>query len=235
MMRISRRTSLRVVFGLAGWLALGLSVPRAEAQLQGIDVSHYQGTVNWTSVKNSGRTFGFAKATEGTTYTDPNFAANWKNMKAAGVIPGAYHFGHPGTDAVAQAKYFVNTVKAAQGGLSGGLQLVLDIETTDGQSAAAVKTWIQTFVTEIQTLTGKPAIIYTGFYFWRDSAGNSTNNYNCPLWIASYTASPTIPAAWTTYTFWQYSDSGTVSGVSGGVDVDKFNGSLTTLKKFTFP
>ena len=234
-MRTTRRSSLTVICGLAGWMLLGLATPRAEAQLYGIDVSSYQGTVNWTSVKNSGKTFAFAKATEGTTYKDPTFAANWAGMKNAGITPGAYHYGHPNTDAVAQAKYFVNTVKAAQGGLSGGLQLVLDIETTDGQSAATVKAWIKTFMTEIQTLTGKPGIIYTGFYFWRDSAGNSTDNYNCPLWIASYTASPSIPAAWTSYTFWQYSDTGSVSGVSGNVDLDKFNGSATNLAKLKFP
>lgn len=234
MMRITRRTSFLVVALGLTWSTM-VTTPLASAQIAGIDVSNYQGTINWSSVKKAGKVFAVAKATEGTTYTDPQFATNWKNMKAAGIIPGAYHYGHPGTDAVAQAKFFVNTVKAAYGGLSGGLQLVLDIETTDGESPATVSAWIKTFCTEIQTLTGKPAIIYTGFYFWRDDAGNSTNNYNCPLWIASYTTSPSIPAAWSYYTFWQYTDTGSVSGISGNVDLDKFNGTTTGLNNLRFP
>ena len=234
-MRTSRRGFTQAVCGLVGWAVLGLAAPSAEAQLNGIDVSHYQGSVNWASVKKAGNSFGFAKATEGTSYTDPNFASNWSRMKNAGVIPGAYHFGRPGSSATTQAAHFVNTVKAAQGGLSGGLQLVLDLETTDGKTPAQVKAWMETFLSEIQRLTGKPAIIYTGYYFWRDSVGNPSSNYNCPLWIASYNSAPTIPAAWSYYTFWQYTDSGVVSGVGGNVDQDKFNGSLTTLRKFTFP
>ena len=234
-MRTSRVHRMALLSGLTACFLLGLTGSGTEAALKGIDVSNYQGTINWASVKKAGYTFAFAKATEGTTFTDRYFAANWQGMKKAGIIPGAYHFGHPGTDAVAQAKYFVNTVKAAYGGLSGGLQLALDLETTDGQTPAQVKAWVATFCNEIKTLTGKPGIIYTGFYFWRDDAGNSTSNYDCPLWIASYTSSPTIPVAWTYYTFWQYSDSGSVSGISGNVDLDTFNGTLTNLKALTFP
>lgn len=213
-----------------------LVAPTAEAQLTGIDVSHYQATVNWASVKGAGYTFGIAKATEGTSTADATFAANWKAMKAAGIVPGAYHFGRPGSDAATQAKFFVDTVKAAEGGLSGGLQLVLDLEEADGQTPAQVKAWVKTFVSEIQSLTGKPAIIYTNASFWRDKAGDSTDNYNCPLWLAHYGTSPgTIPKAWTTYTFWQHSKTGTVAGVNGNVDLDEFHGNATTLDKFRFP
>jgi len=234
-MRMSRRTFSRAILGFALWAGLGFASPLAEAQLYGIDVSSYQGAVDWGAVSNAGYSFGFAKATEGTGYTDATFASNWGNMKAAGIIPGAYHYGHPGSDAVTQAQHFVNAVRAAPGGLSGGLQLALDLETTDGLSPSRVLAWTKTFLNEVQYLTGKPAILYTGFYFWRDSAGNSPSNFNCPLWIASYSASPTIPSAWSIYTFWQYSDTGSVPGVSGNVDLDTFNGSYSTLLKFTFP
>ena len=235
-MDATRRTFSRMALALVGLITLGMGSPRAMAQLNGIDVSSYQGKVNWTSVKSAGYVFGMAKATEGTTYKDAYFAQNWAGMKNAGLIPAAYHYGHPSTSATAQAQYFVNTVKAAQGGLSGGLQLVLDLEDTDNESPATVSAWVKSFCAEIQTLTGKPAIIYTGYYFWVDDAGNSSSNYNCPLWVAAYgVSSPMVPAAWSTWTFWQHSDTGSVPGVSGDVDLDYFNGSLTTLKKFTFP
>ena len=75
---------------------------------------------------------------------------------------------------------------------------------------------------------GRAPIIYTGFYFWRDSAGNG-DNLGCPLWLAAYNTNPLIPAAWSTYTLWQYSSTGSVSGISGNVDLDAFTGSKTAL------
>ena len=236
-MSSTRRKFLRAALSLVAALGVGATAPRAEAQLHGIDVSNYQGTVNWTSVKNAGNSFAIAKATEGTTYSDPYFKANWANMKAAGLVRGAYHYGHPGTSATAQAQYFVNAVKAA-GGFTGSnsLQLVLDLETTDGLSPSQVWAWVQSFIAEIKTLTGRPGIIYTGYYFWRDSVGNPTNNLNCPLWIAAYgVSSPMVPPAWPYWTFWQYSDTGSVPGVGGNVDLDYFNGSLANLKALCFP
>jgi len=231
-MNDNRRTFSRSALALVGLFAFGGLAPRAEAQLHGIDVSSYQGAVNWYSVKGAGYSFAFAKATEGTTYTDPQFARNWYYMQQAGIVRGAYHYGHPGSDPIAQAKFFVTQV----GSRHGALQLVLDLETTDGLPPAAVWAWTQKFMGEIQALTGKPGIIYTGYYFWRDSVGNPTNNLNCPLWIAAYgVSSPMVPPAWGYWTFWQYADTGSVPGISGAVDLDYFNGSYSTLLKFTFP
>src|SRR5262249_28738729 len=159
-------------------------------------------SINWTSVKNSGKTFAFCKATEGTTYTDPTFATNWAGMKSAGLIRGAYHFGRPGIDPVAQANYFCNVV----GPRSGDLQMTLDIERTDGKTPSQVRRWIVLFVNQVKVRTGRPPIIYTGYYFWRDSAGNGSN-LNCPLWLAYWgTGNPQsfVPAAWSTFSFWQY-------------------------------
>ena len=236
-MSTTRRMFARAALALLGISALGTFAPPAEAQLHGIDVSNYQGNVNWNSVKAAGNSFGFCKATEGTTYTDPYLHQNWANMQSAGLVRGAYHYGHPGTSATAQAQYFVNAVQAA-GGFAGGtnsLQLVLDLETTDGLSPSQVWAWTQSFIAEIKTLTGRPGIIYTGYYFWRDNVGNPTNNLNCPLWVAAYgVSSPMVPPAWGYWTFWQYSDTGSVPGVSGNVDTDYFNGSLTGLHALCF-
>jgi lysozyme len=225
-------TAAGVTVGVAG-SALVAPASGSSYAIQGIDAASYQGNVNWGSVKSSGRTFGFEKATEGTTYTNPYFAYNWSHMKSAGIIRGAYHYGHPGTSATAQANYFVSKVSP----VSGDLQMMLDIEVTDGVGPSGVWSWIQTFIARIKTLTGRPGIIYTGYYFWRDSVGNPKNNLNCPLFLAAYVSNPApyVPPAWPFFTFWQYSDTGRVPGVSGNVDLDAFNGSLSGLNALRLP
>jgi GH25 family lysozyme M1 (1,4-beta-N-acetylmuramidase) len=231
---------LGLTIGLIGGL---VTVPEVTAgYLNGIDVSSYQGNVNWSAVRNSGITFAFAKATEGTTYTDRYINANIAGMKKYGVIPGAYHFGHPGVDATAQANLFTSVVKNANGGsFSGLLQLVLDLEVTDGRSPAQVWAWTQTFVARVKAVTGRPCIIYTGFYFWRDSVGNPNNNLNCPLWLAAYVSNPApyVPQAWSGvgWAFWQYTDRGSVPGISGNVDRDYFQngGSYPNINALKIP
>ena len=217
--------------GAVGTAAL-VGAAGTDYAVQGLDVASYQGYPNWTSVKNSGKTFAFTKATEGTTYTNPYFATNWANIKAAGLIRGAYHFGRPGVDPVAQANYFCNVVKP----IKGDLQMALDIEVTDGKTASQVRSWIVAFINQIVARTARPGIIYTGFYFWRDSAGNGSN-LNCPLWLAAYVSNPApyVPAAWSTWSFWQYTSSGSVPGVSGNVDRDAWNGSVTQLDNLRLP
>ena len=105
----------------------------------GLDVSHYQGTVDWASVLRQGYRFAFIKATEGTTWTDPEFSANWAGAKGAGLLRGAYHYYEPGDDPGQQADFFLNTVWPHGGQpllAPGDLPPVLDIETTGSQSAA---------------------------------------------------------------------------------------------------
>jgi lysozyme len=238
MSRMSRRRFLKsAAYGAAGagvlaTAARALAVNGTDFAIQGIDISHWQGTINWTSVKNSGKKFAFCKATEGTTYTDPTFATNWAHMKSAGLIRGAYHFAHPGSDPILQANRFCDVVAPT----SGDLQMMLDLEVTDGRTPSQVRSWTVSFINRIVQRTGRPGIIYTGFYFWRDSAGNGSN-LNCPLFLAAYVTNPDayVPAAWSYFTFWQYTSSGTCPGVSGNVDRDAFNGSLTGLNNLRLP
>ena len=94
---------------------------------------------------------------------------------------------------------------------------------------AQVRAWLVAFVSRVVARLGQSPIVYTGFYFWRDSAGNGSN-LDCPLWLAQYNTAPNlIPAAWPTWTFWQYTSSGSCPGVGGDVDRDAFNGSKTSL------
>src|SRR5690242_479140 len=102
--------------------------------LKGVDVSSYQGKFDWQSWKNTrGISFGVAKATEGTSIHDDQFARNWSEMLRVGLRRGAYHFAHPSNAAVAEAHAFLAAVQAV-GGFTGNDVPVLDLEATDGTS-----------------------------------------------------------------------------------------------------
>jgi len=201
--------------------------------IRGIDVSHFQGTVNWPSVAGSKVAFCFVKATEGTSYVDPCFQQNWAGSAAAGLLRGAYHFGHASSDPVTQAQHFFATVGALG---TQDLPPVLDLETLDGQSPADTLQWALTFLAEADALFGRQTIVYTDTGFWQ----SLENVPGCqvlaqrPLWLAAYSAQPKVPPPWQAWTFWQYNDGtsngGTaVPGVSGEVDQDWFAGTLSDL------
>ncbi|MBO9999940.1 MAG: peptidoglycan-binding protein [Cyanobacteria bacterium SID2] len=187
---------------------------------RGIDVSDYQGSVNWIAVANSGISFAVTKATEGATFVADSFSRNWSGIKAAGLVRGAYHFFRPRSNALAQADRFLDIVKLE----TGDLPPVLDIETDDGVDAASLAARMQTWLDRVEQVTQRRPIIYTYPGFW-ERLGNWQQFSDYPLWIAHYTtaSSPWVPGGWRTWTLWQYTDTGSVNGVPGGVDVNGFN------------
>ncbi|HEY1959778.1 MAG TPA: GH25 family lysozyme [Polyangiaceae bacterium] len=191
----------------------------------GIDVSHYQGSVNWANVKTV-RNFAYAKATESTSYTDSKFVANYAGMQAAGLQRGAYHFFRASKDAVTQADHFASVIKAAGYG-GGDLAPMVDVEVTDGVSAATVISGLRAFLNEAQSKLGTTLMIYTGPSFWTHNLGNPDFSSN-PLWIAHYTSAPhpTVPTTWSGYTIWQFTQSDKVTGVGGNVDGDRWAGAV---------
>lgn len=201
----------------------------SNSTVHGIDVSHFQGTVNWSAVRSAGTGFAFAKATEGITYQDPQFANNWFGMQAAGVLRGAYHFYEGNDDPVAQANNFIKTVGALA---ASDLPPVIDIEAFGGAaSSAALIAGVQTWLNTVEQALGRTPMIYTGTSFWDEYMNSQFSKY--PLWVAEYGVSqPRLPIGWTTWTFWQNSQSGTVTGVNGAVDTDVFAGSLADLQAF---
>ena len=199
-----------------------------QSKAQGIDVSHYQGTVNWQSVKQAGISFAFAKASDGSTGVDSQFKTNWQGMKTAGIIRGAYHFFEPTMDATAQANDFIHTVGSLQ---AGDLPPVIDVEINNGASNSQMISGVTTWLNTVQQSLGRTPMIYTMASFWNAHLDNQFGDY--PLWVAHYDVqSPTIPQGWSNWEFWQHSQSGSISGVTGSVDLDWFNGSLADLMAF---
>src|SRR5688572_9815601 len=157
-------------------------------QTRGIDVSHWQGVVDWFAVAKSEIGFAFIKATEGSSVVDAQFSRNWSAAREVGLFRGAYHFGRPGRDPEAQAAHFVATVGAL--GFR-DLPPVLDLEEADGHGAKHVVQWAEAFVRRAEVLCGRRLLIYTGG-FWRFQLGNPDIPFfrERALWLAAYSQKP---------------------------------------------
>jgi GH25 family lysozyme M1 (1,4-beta-N-acetylmuramidase) len=236
--RAGRRLGLLAVLSAAiTLLAFGFAPAAAVAAprgLPGLDVSSYQGNVNWSAVARAGAKFAYVKATEGSSYRNSYFAQQYVGSYKAGLIRGAYHFALPNkSSGSSQAAYF-----ATHGGAwsKDGKTLpgALDIEynpysggTCYGLSKASMVSWVRAFINEYHRRTGRWAVIYTTTDWWRTCTGNYAGfASNSPLWVARYASTVgTLPAGWSTYSFWQWADHGTFPG-----DQDVWNGSLSRLK-----
>jgi GH25 family lysozyme M1 (1,4-beta-N-acetylmuramidase) len=202
--------------------------------VKGIDVSYYQGSINWTAVKGDGVKFAYIRASDGLNTIDSKFEANWSGSRAAGVKHGAYQFFRPSQDAIAQADLLLDKIGGQLA--ADDLPPVIDVEASDGQSAAVITSKVKAWVAHVKAATGRDPVIYTGFYFWRDSVG-APDITTSPLWHAQYTtaACPNIAPPWTDWAIWQYSSSGTVAGISGNVDMNRWNGDEASLQAFLGP
>ncbi|KAM3108643.1 GH25 family lysozyme [Phormidesmis sp. 146-33] len=197
--------------------------------LEGIDVSYYQGDIDWPTVASQGVFYGFAKATEGASSSDPSFAKNWAGMKTFGLVRGAYHFFRAGKDPIVQANNFLQQIKGNYE--PSDLPPVLDLEILDNLDAATVINRAAQWLTAIESATGRKPLIYTYPVFWEEKLGNTTRFSSYPLWIANFgTRAPFVPSAWKSWVFHQYSESGTVKGIDGNVDLNQFNGDLDGLQ-----
>ena len=208
------------------------------AYLDGVDVSYHQGAIDWARVADAGKEFAFIRASAGTLTADVAYDTNHAGARNAGIAVGAYHFGNPDAspnDALNEARWFVQNATVE----SGDLVPVLDLEESNGLGAAALTTWARTWLTEVESATGVRPLIYTTPTFWSSSMANSDwfaqNGYE--LWVAHWTtgSQPTVPAGdWGGHgwTFWQYASTGSVPGVSGPVDLDRFNGAALSGSLF---
>ncbi|MEE2521401.1 GH25 family lysozyme [Pseudarthrobacter sp. J75] len=234
---VAERRSGGLLSTLSGSLVPGQPAGTAGKPM-GIDVSGWQGNVDWKTVKANGAVFAYVKASEGPWTLNDYFSQQYNGAANAGLIRGAYHFARPDRSSGAdQARVFM-----ASGGTwtANGITLppALDLESQPssygsdpcyGRTPAQLTAWTQDFVRTMLAATGKAPMIYTGYYFWRDCMGNtSAFKDSNPIWLAAYNSTgPLIPGGWPTYTMWQYSD-GTGSIFPG--DQNVFNGTYTQLK-----
>ena len=199
--------------------------------LRGIDVSYYQGNVDWAKVKAAGQTFAFVRVSDGIDYPDSKFAQNWPGTKQAGLVRGLYQFFRPGKDVTAQVNLLVSKLDAAGGLQPGDLPPVLDLESDGGLPAATVVARAKAWIAQIEDRLGVKPIVYTAA-FMSKVIGDHFGDY--VLWVANYQATcPTMPSGWTDWQFWQDSDKGKVNGVTGAVDTNFFNGGNLKLKALT--
>ena len=231
---------------------------------QGIDVASYEhpktakypkgAPINWAQVAHAGIRFAAVKSTEGAYYTNPFAAGDLRQAQQAGLTAVAYAFAIPNGGSNGSVRYSASPVVQADdlvsflAGQSLSVPVLLDIEndpysgsdgTTGpcyGLSKSAMVAWISGFGREIAVRTGRLPIIYTNPSWWKTCTGGSTIFGQTPIWAASWTTAgtPTLPAGWSTWNLWQYTDKGKVSGIVYAktdpyVDLDQLNPRIITL------
>jgi lysozyme len=204
--------------------------------IPGIDVSNWQGTIDWQKVKSAGVQFVFIKASQGTGFHDRFFPVNIKAARLSGIACGAYHFFEPMQPAQSQAENFLSMLGALE---KGDLPPVLDVETpanwtplSVADRVKAVTVWLGL----VEKQLGTKPLLYMSSSFSGDVLGADSELKRYPLWLAHYTkaAQPWVPAPFQSWAFWQYSNTGKTDGITGDVDQDWFNGNVDDLQKLRY-
>lgn len=217
--RLFHKVAGTVTAGTASW-----------GRIYGIDISQWNGRVDFAKVRGAGKRFVIARATAGRLITDSAYAHNRAGALAAGLAFTAYHFAMPDLtrgDAIKEADHFVAVAKLQKGMLIPAL----DLETGSWIGRARLRTWVETWLSRVSSRLGVKPMIYTTQAFWTAYVGGtswfSDHGYHV-MWVADWSHSaPRVPdSAWDGHgwTFWQYSDCGSVRGVQHCVDLDQFRG-----------
>jgi lysozyme len=200
--------------------------------VQGIDVSYWQGNVDWQKVGDAGVRFAYIKATEGGDHLDPKFRDNWRAAKQAGIARGAYHVMYWCRVAKEQASWFMSNVPKD----SGALPPVLDVEWNGysktcphhiARDDAIAK--IKIMLEAMEAFSGKQPIIYTDPKFHRQVLEGEFPDHQ--FWLRSVAAKPEAKYGARNWVFWQFTTTGRVHGVAGPVDRNSFNGTPTDWKR----
>jgi GH25 family lysozyme M1 (1,4-beta-N-acetylmuramidase) len=201
----------------------------------GIDVSRYQGAIHWPAVRESGIDFAFVRATIGSIYKDPRCIENVTGAITTGILTSVYHVVR--WDYPAEAQY--QNLCAMLADLPPlTLPIALDVELpTPAGNTANHRLTLQRTRELIQLLAhdNRSCVLYTGAWWWNPAikGADVTWALQADLWTASYTTRPRIPSApWPAFTFWQYTSSGRVPGISGNVDRNYFTSDLPALRVY---
>ncbi|WP_353641007.1 GH25 family lysozyme [Mesorhizobium sp. WSM2239] len=193
--------------------------------VHGVDVSRWQGEIDWPKLRSQGANFAYIKATDGGDHLDPMFRKNWRAAHEAGLRRGAYHFFYWCRTAGEQADWFIRNVPK----VAGALPPVIDVEW-NGESKncrkrpprAKVLEKMQVFMDKLEAHYGQRPIIYTAPDFYRDNLTDAFPNH--PFWLRSVAAHPSKVYPDRKWVFWQYSGSGLSHGVEGRIDLNVFHG-----------
>ena len=202
-------------------------------EVRGIDISHYQGRINWEKLRNASIgdapvSFVFIKATEGEKLWDDNFNLNFSKSKRNDLIRGAYHFFVPGVDPRKQAEFYLKIAQLE----TGDLPPVLDIEKKGDLTPERLRRDVRIWLDMVEKEYGVKPILYTSYKFKMQYL-NTPEFDAYPYWIAHYYVDELeYKGKWT---FWQHTDCGKVSGIKGFVDCNIFNGTLQELMDLTLP
>jgi lysozyme len=204
----------------------------AEFEVHGIDVSKYQGDIDWQAVKDSGVAFAFIKATEGGDALDSKFHRNWAAAKAAGVPRGAYHFVYWCRPPHEETGFFKSVVPNDPD----ALPPVLDVEATPTSRTCKRTLYrdevlrdMREMLEDMERHYGKKPIIYTSVDFYQAILhSDALSDY--PIWVRSTKYHPTVRYGARKWQFWQYRSDGSVPGIVGAVDQNAFHGSRDQWK-----
>jgi len=196
----------------------------------GIDVSEFQGRVDWDEVaileEKYPVQFVFIRATAGNDRVDSKFKKNWEGAKEHKIMRGAYHYYRPNENSIEQANLFIKTVKLK----SGDLPPVLDIEKLPkNQPLDSLKKGLKRWLNKVETHYGVRPIIYTGERYYDDFLKEEFSEYL--FWIANYNFyREKIDEDWL---FWQFTEKASLKGIKNRVDVNIYNGDLQQLQFIT--
>ena len=204
----------------------------AQYPVRGVDVSEYQGQINWQTIEQQGMQFAFVKATEGSGYIDPFFTLNWEAVYQTSIIAGAYHFFSFDSPAQTQAENFISTVELR----SGMLPPVVDIELygphkNNHPNAETVRAELNLMLNLLEEYYGVKPIIYTTQQTYALYIRGYYDEY--PIWIRDVYFIPSSNIEWT---FWQYTDKGRLEGYNGEeqyIDINVFAGDIDKLRTLT--
>ena len=206
---------LLALAALAGWYLAGSWGPSERRYpVQGIDVSHHQGQIDWAALKGSEVDFAYIKATEGGDFRDPRFAENWRGAGSAGIARGAYHFFtlcRPGAE---QAANFIRTVPADATALPAAVDLEFGGNCAARPNRPALLRELGAFLDAVEAHSGKPAIFYLTQEF--EEAYRVSEAYDRELWLRRLLFEPDF--AERPWRIWQASNFRRIRGIEGRVD-----------------
>lgn len=187
---------------------------------RGIDVSAYQGRIDYKAVRNAGIDVVYIKASEGDYLEDPEFRNNYNGAKSNGLNIGFYHFvrARSEEEAVREAEFFARVISKTEP----NCRLAMDFEVFGNLTDYEINNISRVFLEKTQELTGKEMVIYSNTYDARTIFSYELAR-DYPLWVAQYGPStPSDNGKWNSWVGFQYSDIGRISGINGNVDLDRF-------------